>query len=275
MNALRQHPYAPAETRPARIEAALPPARTIQYGPAPSQAAELYLPDLPHPPVICLLHGGWWRMPYGRDQMEAVARDLAGRGYAVWNIGYRRLGEPGGGWPGTFEDAAAALDHLAVLADEGLDIDLCRIVAVGHSAGGQLALWLASGRAARRIRPIAAAGLAAASDLARIHALDPANSVIAELLGGAPGEQAVRYRTVSPAELLPLGAEQLLIHGHDDELLPAQISRDYAQAARQEKDDVQCTLLSATGHKDFLDPHGEAHAVLCNWLEMFLARNVS
>lgn len=273
MNTSRQRPYAALETRSIYPDSNLPPVQTIHYGAAPSQAAELYLPNIAHPPVICLLHGGWWRVPHGRDQMDAIAHNLTRRGYAVWNIGYRRLGEMGGGWPGTFDDAATALDHLAVLADEGLDLDLSRIIVVGHSAGGQLALWLAAGKATKRIRPIAAAGLAPAADLRGIHALNPDNSVIDELLGGVPSDQAVRYLTVSPAELLPLGVEQLIIHGHDDVLLPVQTSCDYARAARAAGDDIQCALLHATGHKDFLDPLSEVHAVLCRWLEAICARD--
>jgi acetyl esterase/lipase len=115
---------------------------------------------------VCLLHGGFWRMPYGRDEMDAIARDLAARGFAVWNLEYRRVGAPGGGWPGTLDDVGAGIDHLATLVGEGVNLDLERVAVVGHSAGGQLALWSAS-RASPRVRVAAAAGLAPVADLDR------------------------------------------------------------------------------------------------------------
>lgn len=123
--------------------------RTLPYGPSADQEADLYLPSSTMPPVVCLLHGGFWRMPHGRDQMDAIARDLAAHGFAVWNLEYRRLGAPGGGWPGTLDDAAAGIDHLASLPALGFDIELGRIAIAGHSAGGHLALW-AAGRGESR-----------------------------------------------------------------------------------------------------------------------------
>ncbi len=115
----------------------------FRYGPGPSQVAELHLPQSRPCPVVVLVHGGFWRVPYGRPLMAPLARGLAARGFAAWNIGYRRVGERGGGWPGTFADAAAAVDALADLAREhGLDLD--RVASVGHSAGGHLALWTAA-----------------------------------------------------------------------------------------------------------------------------------
>ncbi len=122
--------------------------QTITYGACADQAGDLHLPqmrgdDPRRAAVVCLLHGGFWRMPHGRDQMNAVAGDLATRGFAVWNLGYRRVGAPGGGWPGTFDDVVAGIDHLATLAADGVAIDPERVIVVGHSAGGQLALWCA------------------------------------------------------------------------------------------------------------------------------------
>ena len=96
--------------------------RAIRYGPSPDQEGDLHLPDAPRPPVVCLLHGGFWRMPWGRDQMTPLADDLASRGVAVWNLEYRRLGAPGAGWPGTLEDVASGMEHLSRLVDDLFDV---------------------------------------------------------------------------------------------------------------------------------------------------------
>ncbi|MDR3414164.1 MAG: alpha/beta hydrolase, partial [Formivibrio sp.] len=110
--------------------------KTEHYGPHEDQVGDLYLPGNAKPAVICLLHGGFWRMPYGRDQMDAIACDWVLRGFAVWNLGYRRLGIPDGGWPLTGEDVIRGIDYLSSLAAKGTDLDLERIAVVGHSAGG-------------------------------------------------------------------------------------------------------------------------------------------
>src|ERR1700730_7910727 len=117
--------------------------RTVSYGQSRDQVGDLYLPDAPSPPVICLVHGGFWRLIYNRSYIAPVAVELARRGFAVWSLEYRRVGAAGGGGPGTLGDVRAGIDHLATLAEEGIDLDLARIATVGHSAGGQLALWCA------------------------------------------------------------------------------------------------------------------------------------
>src|SRR5688572_18692450 len=118
---------------------------TFNYGRDDQQAGDLSLPGAARPPVVCLLHGGFWRMPHGRAELAPIARDLCTRGFAVWNLEYRRVGAPGGGWPGTLQDVGAGIDHLATLAADGIGLDLDRVAVVGHSAGGQLALWSARG----------------------------------------------------------------------------------------------------------------------------------
>ncbi len=241
--------------------------RTYRYGTSPSQSGSLHLPETPRPPVVCLFHGGFWRVPHGRDQLEAVAADLAAHGYAVWNVGYRRVGEPGGGWPGTLDDAALALDHLASIAIGGIKLDLARIVVAGHSAGGQLALWVAARNRTARVRPAAVAALAALSDLAQADALGLGGGAVSALLGGSRDAQPDRYADASPVERLPLGVPQLVLHGGRDAAVPIDMSRSYAEAARAAGDAVDFVSLAEAGHMDFLDPGSTAFAAFRAWLD--------
>ena len=204
-------------------------------------------------------------MPYGRDQMTAIAQDLATRGFAVWNLEYRRLGTAIGGWPGTFDDAIAGVGHLTRLVAGGIDLDLDRVTVVGHSAGGHLALWSAAATN-QRVQVRAAVGLAPVADLVRAYDLGVGGGAVAELLGGSPTDQAARYQAASPRAMLPLGVRQLVIHGTADEVVPVEISRSYTQAARAAGDRVDLLELPDTGHMDFLDPSSTAHATLCDWL---------
>jgi acetyl esterase/lipase len=247
--------------------------QAFRYGESDSQMADLYLPaGTGARPVVCLLHGGFWRMPYGRDEMAAIAADLAASGYAVWNIEYRRVGASGGGWPGTLEDVAAAIDHLALLPSGETHLDLRRVAVVGHSAGGHLALCAGARRAEGRARPfapsrvvpVAVCGLAAVTDLDKAFALDSGNGAVSSLLGGSPGEFPARYAQASPVRLLPLGVRQLLA-------VPAELARDYAQAARRAGDRVDYMELAGMGHMASLDPSSPAHAALRNWLSGALA----
>jgi len=248
--------------------------RTVAYGPHPGQEGDLVRAgeSVQPAPVVVLLHGGFWRMPHGRDQLGGVAADLASLGYAVWNAGYRRLGAPGGGWPGTLEDVAGAVDQLADLAAAGAPLDLGRVVVCGHSAGGQLAFWAAArGRregppGPRRVRPLAAAGLAPVADLWAAAALGVGGGAAQELLGGEPAAVPGRYAAASPRELAPLGVPHLLVHGGRDEAVPISMSRDYLATARERGDDALLIEIPEAGHMDFLEPASAAHAALRRWL---------
>jgi acetyl esterase/lipase len=249
--------------------------RTIRYGDSNDQQADLHRPDAAGPPVVCLLHGGFWRMPPGRDQMDAVAGDLVARGFAVWNIEYRRLGASGGGWPGTLDDVRAGIDHLAKVRAEGIDIDLGCVIVVGHSAGGHLALWSAALGDARVppspfVRVRAAVGVAPIADLAAAYEGRVGGEVVAEFLGGTPSEHPDRLRAASPLAMLPLRVPHLIIHGSDDTAVPLELSRRYIRAARAAGDEAELIELSGTGHMEFLDPGSEAHATLCRRLPAFL-----
>ena len=233
--------------------------RPVVYGAPPNQVADLHVPHAPPPwPVIVLFHGGFWRAQYGRLLMRPLARSLARGGYAVWNVEYRRVGQPGGGWPGTFEDVAGAMDAL-----EDLDprLDLTRVITLGHSAGGHLALWVAARHrlpadapgAAPRVRPTAAVSLAGVPDLAAA-ARGGAGGAVAEFLGALPFEEPRRYALASPITLVPLGIPQLLVHGAADVTVSPRQSQRYVAAARAAGDAVELLELPGVGHRSPIVP---------------------
>ena len=211
-------------------------------------------------------------MPYGREECSAIAADLAAKGIAVWNIEYRRLGEPGGGWPGTLRDVQSAVDHLANLVSDGVKLDLSRVAVAGHSAGGHLALWAPAQHSNPelsipvRVRPIAAVGMAPVSDLLRSSELNLGKGAAAEFLGGPPDHYPDRTAAASPIALLPLGVRQLILHGMKDDAVPVDMSRRYAEVANQNGDKVDFVELADAGHMDFLDPASKAHKVFADWI---------
>ena len=194
--------------------------------------------------------------------MDALCKDLAGAGWAVWNLEYRRLGS-GGGWPETFLDVDRGIDHLSSRALP--ELDLSKVVSIGHSAGGQLALWAAS-RREPRVRITAAVSQAGVVDLAEAHRLRLSRGVVKELLGSTPAEQPERYAGTSPHELVPLGVPQLLVHGARDEIVPVDLSRDYARAASDAGDPVDLVVHEELGHFEHLDPGSPAWASVRDWL---------
>jgi acetyl esterase/lipase len=237
-----------------------PPAPVVRYGEHPDQVANLHLPASGEPPFPCvvLLHGGFWRERWDRTLMTPLALDLAGRGVAVWNVEYRRVGQEGGGWPGTLEDVAAAAAALGSVTE----IDSTRIGAAGHSAGGHLALWLAAGD----LGLDGVVSLAGVCDLRRGFDDALGGGAVADLLGGSPEEVPDRYAQASPAERLPLGAPQLLVHGGRDEIVPPGQSRAYAEAARSLGDDVTVVELSDADHFDVIEREGEPWTIARTWL---------
>jgi acetyl esterase/lipase len=251
---------------------------TFCYGPFPSQEGDLYLPDVKTPAVVCLLHGGFWRLPHGRHQLSAIAEALAERNYAVWNIGYRRIGERGGGWPGTLDDVACAIDHLASLTDTVAPLDLKRVAIVGHSAGGQLALCAGSDRRGlrekptqpRRVRPIAVAGIAPVTDLEAASDLELGGGAVRAWLGKASASKHDPYACHSPIRLLPLNTRQLIVHGSLDDTVPPHFARDYVHAARGAGDTVRFVELPGIGHMDLLDPSSQSCGALFEWLDVVL-----
>jgi len=213
-----------------------PPADArLVYGEGPLQFGDLRLPAGDGPfPLAVVIHGGYWQATYNLIHTGHMCIALAEAGIATWNLEYRRLGDVGGGWPGTGEDVARALEFV----DE-LPLEARSVVLVGHSAGGQLALW-ATKRA--QLPVVALAPVADVRESAQRTAPDGAP---ARFVGGS------RFEELSPLELLPLGVPQILIHGTADESVPYAMSARYVEAAGGE---AELVTLEGTGHFELIDP---------------------
>ena len=208
-----------------------------RYGPDPAQYGELWLPAggpaaVPAAAVV-IIHGGFWRPRYDLSLGRPLAADLASRGYAAWNLEYRRAGA-GGGWPRTFADIAAGIDLLA-----DLPVDTSRVAAIGHSAGGHLAAW-AAGRAA--LPPgapgaaprvtltgvVSQAGVLALADCAREGV---GGTAALDLMGGGPDDLPEQYRLADPIAAVPVAAAVLCVHSRSDDSVPFAYSERYVAAA--------------------------------------------
>jgi acetyl esterase/lipase len=244
------------------------PVALYRYGLERDQVAELRVPDGAGPhPVVVLIHGGAWKAIWRKDLMAEMAVDLARRGLASWNIEFRRLGA-GGGWPTTFEDVSNAIGALQGLTEQ-LPLDSSRVVFVGHSSGGHLALWAAAKEQTPR-RPIGVVSLAGISDLvegARRRMFGGDNTV-AELLGGGPDEVPERYATVSPRALLPLGVPQTLVQGLDDHLIDlVDQNRTHARDGAAAGDSVRLVEIEGATHMDLIEPSSAAWATVVREIE--------
>jgi pimeloyl-ACP methyl ester carboxylesterase len=235
------------------------------YGPDPRQFGELRLPPGKGPfPVAVVVHGGCWHKRFADlTIMSPLASALTARGFATWNIEYRMLGDPGGGWPGTFQDWGAATDHLRTLA-RTYPLDLKRVVAVGHSAGGHAAAWLATrpgipkdaeirGRDPLRIRTVV--NIDGPSEITPFAGGRDSQicgmPVISDLMGGAPAAQGARYKLGDPGQRVPLKAPQLLVAST---VLRAADAESYATRARAAGDRIEILDVTGTGHFDSIAP---------------------
>lgn len=245
-----------------------PPGARVEYGADPLQYGELRLPEGEGPHALAIvIHGGCWRSRYDLGHIGSFSEALTRAGIATWTIEYRRVGDPGGGWPGTFLDVAAAADTVRDLA-RSHPLDLERVVAVGHSAGGHLALWLAARRkldAQCPIRggaePLPLAGvvsLAGVDDLRRALRESVCDDMAARLVGGEPDEAAERYLEASPIELLPLGVSLHLLNGALDPIVPVSFGRDFERESRRSGDDARLTVLHDAGHFELIAPTSNA-----------------
>ena len=260
----------------------------LSYGPEEFHFGELHLPVTTglHP-VVILIHGGFWRVPYDYTLMTRLANDLAARSITAWNIEYRRTGDPNGGWPNTFLDVANATDFVRSIATT-YHLDLQRVVPIGHSAGGHLALWLA---ARPRIpqdnvlahsntpesvhNPLALLGaisLAGVSDLLMGWQRKLGSEAVAELIGGSPDALPERYAVASPAEMLPLSVPQMLVHGTADDRVPYAMSEAYATKAQAAGDNVRLITLPDVDHFALIDSTSQAWATTVNALQELLLK---
>ncbi len=247
---------------------------TTPYGAADDQVGDLLVPDGPGPhPVAVLIHGGFWRDRWTRDIMAALALDLLPRGWATWNLEYHRVGT-GGGWPLTLEDVGAGIDHLTALAP-GKGLDLGRVVAIGHSAGGQLALWAAARPhlsdnipdTEHKVSLHAVVALAPVSDLEAGFELGIGSGAVESLLRRTPQDGPTRYQAASPRQQLPLGVDQIIIHGTEDDAVPVEMSRAYTAAAAEAGDTVTYRELDGVDHMALIDPAEAAWTEVCRFLD--------
>jgi acetyl esterase/lipase len=253
------------------------PTATISYGADPLQVADLWLPaGRRRHPVVLMVHGGCWQTEIAdRTIMNWIAEDLRRRGIAVWNIDYRGVDRPGGGYPGTFQDVAAAADALRARASH-YRLDLSRLVAIGHSAGGHLALWLAArprlprGSPLRNARPllireaISLGGLPDLEEAARSEN-GCGNAVIGRLTSG-------HFADTSVPRLAPLRVPQVLINGRQDRIIPIAYAEAYAAPMRAAGDDVRVRMLDRTGHVELIAPETAAWAAAVEEIERALRR---
>jgi acetyl esterase/lipase len=241
----------------------------IAYGSDPLQFGDLRIPqDEELHPVVIVIHGGFWRAKYDLEYIGHLCAALTNDGLATWSLEYRRIGNPGGGWPATLQDVARGADHLRLMA-VAHRLDLSRVITLGHSAGGHLALWLGSrkkvplGNSLYTHDPLNLAGivsLAGVADLKRAWELRLSDTVVADFLGGGPDEVPDRYRVASPIEQLPFGIPQKLVHGTADTSVPFEISERYVSTATAQGDSADLIALEGAGHFELVDPRTKEFA---------------
>jgi acetyl esterase/lipase len=264
------------------LPSSAPDAR-VAYGADSSQYGELRLPAGAGPhPVAVLVHGGCFKAAYANaHELGALADSLTARGIATWNVEYRRLGQPGGGWPNTYLDVGRALDHLRAIAPTHA-LDLSRVVLVGHSAGGHLAMWAAArprvprGSALSVANPLPVRGvvdLAGPLDMtANIAGYEAGcrDSVITTLLGGTPATVPEHYAHASPMALVPLGVPQAIVIGEHEEFVPRRYVESYVRAAERAGDTVRLVLVPGVGHFELAMPNTSAWPSVASAVEALL-----
>ena len=240
----------------------------ISYGDSAFQFGDLRLPQGHGPfPVVILVHGGCWISNFGNVQsMAPLAEALRAQGIATWNIEYRSIDNKGGGWPGTFQDVAQAVDFLRKIAPK-YSLDLTRVVAVGYSAGGHLAIWLAARHklpANSQLytpQPLALKGVVALGGVPDLKAFRSRGmktcltDIVGDLLGSSPELIAKHYNEASPKELLPLGVPQILIYGTEDPAVPAEFGQAYTNFALMKGDTVKLILIKHAAHHEYILPN--------------------
>ncbi len=247
------------------------PSQTVQWGPGATDIADLWLPDGAGPhPVVVMVHGGCWQKEVAdRTIMDWAAEDLRARGLAVWNIEYRGVDETGGGYPGTFLDVAHAADALRDQA-AAHNLDLTRVAAFGHSAGGHLAMWLAArpklppASPMRMDNPLKLVGVVNSGGLADLAASKDVTGrscladIYDKLVGQISSSRALVLSDTSPAEMFPLGVRQISISGHDDIIAPPVLGESIARKARAAGDSAEARVVMNEGHAELIAPGTKA-----------------
>jgi acetyl esterase/lipase len=232
----------------------------VTYGAHPDHVIDIRRPASPprgmggSTGLVVFLHGGFWRQAYDRTHTGPLATALAAAGFTVATPEFRRTGAPGGGWPGTFDDVAAAVRAAPALVAEVTGDAPERVILAGHSAGGHLALWAAAGLGRDGIPPAGVVALAPVADLAGAYRLDLDGGAVAALLGGGPDDYPDRFSFADPMALVPLGVRQVLCHGGRDRQVPPALSRRYADSARAAGDEVDLFDWVDSDHFDLIDP---------------------
>ncbi|HEY1342584.1 MAG TPA: alpha/beta hydrolase [Bryobacteraceae bacterium] len=260
-----------------------PPSAHIPYGSDPNQFADLRLPAGGGPfAVVVVIHGGCWAeyadVTYSASLASALARD----GFATWNLEYRRVHQEGGGWPGTFLDVAHGIDALRGAVREH-PLDLNRVVAIGHSAGGHLALWDASrGRQPKDgplyvADPLPLRGVVSIGGIPDLRAFaeyasDPCGGRHIKLMGGSSAEHPDRYALGSPAERLPLGVPQALVWGERDAVASHRTFADYEAKAKAAGDALTVVIVPGAGHHDLMSPELPAYKAIVGEIRRLLAQ---
>lgn len=225
----------------------------VAYGGDASQFVDLRLPKSKGPHALAIvIHGGYWRARYDLGYAGHLCAALTAKGIATANLEYRRVGNAGGGWPGTFSDVRAGYQFLTQNAQK-YEFDERRVVVIGHSAGSQLGLCLAAHETGVR----GVISLAGVVDLQRAYALHLSNNAVVEFLGGTPAEVGDHYKEADPMKLA-ISARQFLVHGLEDDVVPPAFSRDYVGAKRKVKEDARLVVIAGAGHFEVVDPRSRA-----------------
>jgi acetyl esterase/lipase len=260
-----------------------PPTAHTAYGTDPSQFADLRLPEGPGPfPVVAIIHGGCWAEYADVTYTANLATALIREGWATWNVEYRRVHQEGGGWPGTFLDAARGIDALRGAAKK-YPLDTARVVAIGHSAGGQLALWdavragLPKDSEVYVANPLPLRGVVSIGGIPDMRAFTanptgPCDGRQIRVMGGLPTDHPERYALVSPAERLPLGVPQVMIWGEKDTVAPHVMFATYEEKAKAAGDKVKSLDIPGAGHHDLMSSELPAYSVLVAEIRRLLGK---
>lgn len=239
----------------------------LKYGPDQNQFGDLRLPKSKGPyPLLMNIHGGFWRAKYDLQHASHLCTALTSSGIATFNLEYRRVGNPDGGWPGTFEDVTNGLKYIRQHAAEH-GIDAKRVLVMGHSAGGQLALCVAH----RVFDLLGAVSLAGVLDLQRAYDLHLSKDAVVEFLGGTPQQVPEHYHEASPMDIAIPKVRQLIVSGDKDEVVPSDFSRDYARRKKSHGEHVDVLELQGVGHFDVIDPQSTVWEKISQAIQKLIA----